>query len=128
MMTTAAREASQPANAASSSGAAKAVCRPQMQADISRAFALRIGAIQRTCPCGGSAIAEEEPPRRTVQTSLRLSGPGDPSELEARRVAEVMRSSEPRVQPLSTMRVASGRRRSAVFVIRAQPPMASCHR
>ena len=52
---------------------------------------------------------EDEPLRRTVQTSLRLSEPGDPSELEARRVADqVMRSSEPRVQPLNIMRVASG--------------------
>jgi outer membrane protein OmpA-like peptidoglycan-associated protein len=109
MMTTASREANQPAGVASSKGTAKAVCRPQMQADISQAFALRTGAIQRTCACGGGAPVEDEPLRRTVQTSLRLSGPGDPSELEARRVADqVMRSSELRVQPLNTMRVASG--------------------
>lgn len=109
MMTTASREANQPAGVASSNGTAKAVCRPQMQADISQAFALRTGAIQRTCACGGGAPVEDDPLRRTVQTSLRLSGPGDPSELEARRVADqVMRSSEPRVQPLNTMRVASG--------------------
>jgi hypothetical protein len=60
---------------------------------IALAVSSRTPSIQRACGCGGGSSLEDPSMRRTaVQPSLTVSSPGDPSELEAERVAdEVMR-------------------------------------
>jgi len=108
MMTTIARAAAEPTSSGRLGDAAKAICRPQLQSDASRMFALRAGAIQRACNCGGSRMAEDEPLRPARQTSRRLSSSDDPFELEAGRVAEqVMRTAEPSVQPSAITHIAT---------------------
>jgi len=90
---------------------------PQMhrQSLASSAFALALSArapsIQRACGCGGgSALEDPVMGRAAVQPSLTVSSPGDPSELEADRVAdEVMRmpassaARSPRISRLSNI-------------------------
>jgi hypothetical protein len=83
------------------------------QSSASRSLALSavapIGSIQRACGCGDApAIAQDESIKRSgIQPALTISTPGDPSEVEADRVAdEVMRMPEesmpaPRVRRLA---------------------------
>jgi Domain of unknown function (DUF4157) len=63
----------------------------------------RAASIQRACGCGGGGALEDPTMgRATMQPSLTVSSPGDPSELEADRVAdEVMRMPASSAAPTS---------------------------